>query len=132
MKLSQVATYLFVYGLALGFMACSSGGSGDKPELPTTWPPITVIPNPPTTVGPVCPEPSAGSYKCYDWGPCNGIFHSRAEAIAILNEKDPSGCSKLDDEQVKGGFGPCSQCIGYTTKAMMFMSAPAMPARISQ
>lgn len=119
--------------------ACTKGS--DNPPAPTTSvaevtstvappssteaPPTTLAPTTTINLPPNCPQPGVGSYKCYDWGSCKGFFYSRAEAIAVLNEKDAGGCNKLNEEVVKGGFGPCSQCIGWVTNKSLMMKASA-------
>jgi hypothetical protein len=88
MKLHYTLTYIFVNALALGFIACSSGG-GNKPELPTTMPPL----EPSTTLA---PEPVNGLW-CYavEADKVPGDFSPCAPESAL--PKVLSNCSKLGE-----------------------------------
>jgi hypothetical protein len=128
MKLHHVITYIFVNSLALGFIACSSNSGTHMPPMPTvpvtTEAPATTV-APSTTLPASCPQAGPGMYKCYDWGPCKGLYADRDSAIAALRQFDSGGCHKLDDEVLPdSGFGPCSQCIAFKPAGVKAMSAP--------
>jgi hypothetical protein len=120
----KAAIYIYALVLGMAFVGCKSdSGSSPQPPASTEAPATTVAP--PTTVAASCPQAGVGSYKCYDWGSCKGIFYSKDEAIAALRLNDKGGCHKIDGQVLpEGGFGPCSECQAYSSAGAKSMSVP--------
>jgi hypothetical protein len=99
---------LLVFVLCAGLAACSSPSQSPNPTS-SVAPSSTLAPS--TTVSASCPQPAVGMVKCYDWGPCKGLFESIAAAVDMF--KNDSSCMAVDGVAVKGGFGPCALCQSF-------------------